>query len=395
MDFGFSKAEEELRREVRTFLEEEIRQGSFQVMEDAWMVANSQDFSRKLSKKGWIGMTYPREYGGGGRSYMDRLIVTEELLRYGAPVRAHWTPDRQVGPAIISFGTEEQKKEFLPKIIAGEMQISLGFSEPEAGSDLASLRATAIEQEDCFLANGQKIWTSGAHLADYIYMIARTDPSAPKKQHGLSVFLVSTKLPGVTIRPIVDIAGHSHFCEIFLEDVKIPKEALLGKKNRGWNQIGENLVFERAGMERLMTNYPLYERLKKYVRETEQGGQRLSEVPWIRAKMAEMEMRFETGRLLVYRCAWLLDQIGKTKYVPNWETAMTKAFCVDFEQDLANTATKIAGLYGNLVEGSKWVPLDGMIGRSYLFSPGYSLQGGSQEILRGIIAMRGLGLPRE
>jgi alkylation response protein AidB-like acyl-CoA dehydrogenase len=394
MEFGFSKDEEKLRQDVREFLQEEIRQGVFQITEDAWMTGTSREFSQKLAKRGWIGMTYPKEYGGGGRSYMERLIVTEELLRVGAPVRAHWTGDRQVGPAIAQFGTEEQKKEFLPKIIRGELTISLGFSEPEAGSDLASLRTTATEQEDCFLVNGQKIWTSSAHLSEYIYLLARTDQSVPKHR-GLSLFLLDTKLAGITIRPILDIVGHHHFCEVFLEDVKMPKNALLGKKNYGWNQVGENLVFERAGMERLMTNYPLYERLKAYVRETDQGERALSKIPWIRDKMAELEMRFETARLMVYRCAWQLDRIGQTKYVPNWETAMTKAFCVDFEQDLANSATKIAGLYGNLVEGSKWVPLDGMIGRSYLCSPGYSLQGGSQEILKGIIAMRGLGLPRE
>ena len=159
--------------------------------------------------------------------------------------------------------------------------------------------------------------------------------------------------------------------------------------------MGENLVYERAGFERLMTNYPLYESIVRYAKETIRSGKPLSQVPWIRSKLAEFEMRFEVGRLLIYRTTWLLDQISKTGYIPNWESAMAKAFCNDVEQDLANMATKIDGLYGLLAEGSKWAPLEGMIVRSYLFSPGYSLQGGSSEILRGIVAQRGLGLPRE
>ena len=394
MDFRFSPEQEKLRQEVRDFLEEEISGGTFRPREDSWMIGTSHAFSKKVSDKGWIGMTYPKQYGGGGRSYMERLIVTEEMLRYGAPVRAHWTGDRQVGPALIRFGSEEQKKRLLPGIIQGELTFALGFSEPEAGSDLASLRTTALEEGDGFVVNGQKVWTSSGHEAQYIYLLARTDPNVAKHR-GISLFIVDTKLPGITVRPILDLAGHHHFCEVFFDNVRVPKTALVGEKNRGWNQVGENLVYERAGFERLMTNYPLYENIVRYAKETTRGGRRLSQVPWIQSKLAEFEMRFEVGRLLIYRTTWLLDQIPQTGYLPNWESAMAKAFCNDVEQDLANMATKIDGLYGILAEGSKWVPLDGMIGRSYLFSPGYSLQGGSSEILRGIVAQRGLGLPRE
>jgi alkylation response protein AidB-like acyl-CoA dehydrogenase len=394
MDYGFSREEEKLRCEVRDFLEEEIRNDTFQTREDSWMIGTSHAFSKKVSAKGWIGMTYPKEYGGGGRSYMERLIVTEEMLRYGAPVRAHWTGDRQVGPALVHFGSEEQKKRLLPGIIQGELTFALGFSEPEAGSDLASLRTTAIEEGEEFVINGQKVWTSSGHEAQYIYLLARTDPNVAKHR-GISLFIVDTKLPGITIRPILDLAGHHHFCELFFDNVRVPKTALVGEKNRGWHQVGENLVYERAGFERLMTNYPLYENIVRYGKETIRGGRPLSQVPWIRSKLAEFEMRFEVGRLLIYRTTWLLDQIPQTGYIPNWESAMAKAFCNDVEQDLANMATKIDGLYGLLAEGSKWAPLGGMIVRSYLFSPGYSLQGGSSEILRGIVAQRGLGLPRE
>lgn len=393
MNFAFTEEQEQLRQEVRDFLEAEIAQGTFQPREDSWMVGFSREFSQKLGQKGWIGMTWPKEYGGGGRSYIDRLIVTEEMLRYGAPVHSHWTADRQIGPALIRYGTDEQKKEFLPRIIKGELTFALGFSEPEAGSDLASLRTTAVEKGDEFIVNGQKVWTSGAMEAHYISLLARTDPEATRHR-GLSQFMVDTSLPGITINPLLDLPGHYHYCEVFFDNTPVPKTALIGEKNRGFYQIGENLVYERAGLERLMTNYPVYDNLIKYVKETEHDGKKLSEIPWIRDQLAELTMKFEAGHLLMYRIAWMLDKVAETGYVPNWETAMTKAFGVDFEQQLANTATKIAGIYSTLTEESKWTPINGIIARSYLFSPGYSLQAGGSEILRGIVAMRGLGLPR-
>ncbi|MFC2067333.1 acyl-CoA dehydrogenase family protein [Chloroflexota bacterium] len=393
MNFAFTEEQEQLRREVRDFLEAEIAQGTFQPREDAWMVGNSREFSRKLGQRGWIGMTWPKEYGGGGRSYAERLVVTEELLRYGAPVHSHWTADRQIGPALMGHGTEEQRNKFFPGIIRGDLTVAFGFSEPEAGSDLASLRTTAVEKDNAFVINGQKVWTSGALEAHYIYMLARTDPEASKHK-GLSQFIVDTSLSGITINPLLDLPGHYHYCEVFFDNVSVPKTALVGEKNRGWYQVGESLVYERAGLERLMTNYPMYENLIKYVKETKHNGKKLSEIPWIRDRLAELLMKFEAGRLLVYRAAWLLDRVAETGYVPNWETAMAKTFCVDFEQQLANTATKIAGICSTLTKDSKWAPINGMIARSYLFSPGYSLQGGGSEILRGIVAMRGLGLPR-
>lgn len=394
MDFELTAEQRRLKQAVRDFLEEEIKQGSFVTTEDSWLTGFSPEFSRKLGQKGWIGMTYPKEYGGGGRSYMDRLVVTEEVLRYGAPVRAHWTGDRQIGPCILKYGSEQQKRQILDGIVKGELTFSLGFSEPNAGSDLASLKTTAIQQGDEFIINGQKVWTSGANLANYIYLLARTDPKAPKKQMGLSQLLVDTKLPGITIKLIQDLPGHHHYCEVFFDNVHVPKSMLIGEAGRGWAQVGESLVYERAGLERLMTNYPLYENLIKWVKETSHQGKKLSQVPWIRSKLAELEMKFDAGYVLTYRSAWMLDRIATTGYIPNWETSLAKTFCVDFEQELANAATKIAGLYGGLADGSRRVPINGMISRSYLFSPGYSLQAGSSEVLRGTIAMTGLGLPK-
>lgn len=390
MDFEFSEEQRRFRQEVRDFLEQEIRQGSFKPSCDAWIMGYSPEFTRKVAQRGWIGLTWPKEYGGQGRSYIDRLILTEEMLRYGAPAAYHWFADRQVGGSIIAFGTEEQKRELLPKIIRGEVCIGLGMSEPEAGSDLASLQTRAIEDGDDYIIDGQKVWTSGGSHMNWIYLLARTDPQAPKHR-GISEFIVDVSLPGITIRPIVDITGGVHFNEVFFDGVRVPRKYLIGEKNRGWVQVLNQLDYERSGMERLMGNYPLFEALIQYTKETKRNGKPLSEEPIIRSKLAQLKIEFEIGRLHMYRVAWVMDK-GRA---PNWESAMSKAYGTAFEQRLASTAIEILGLYGQLSPESKWVPLHGMAYHSYLSSKGYSLQAGTSEILKNILALRRLGLPSQ
>ncbi len=394
MDFKFNEEQEKFRQEVVAFLEEEMRQGAFQPISDGWVHGYSHEFSKKIAQKGWIGLTWPKEYGGQGRSWMDRLILTEELLRYGAPTGWHWSADRQMGPSIIKYGTEEQKKEFLPRIIRGEISMAIGMSEPEAGSDMASLQTRAIEDGDDFILNGQKVWTSGSHYANYIYLVARTDPSFPphdpKNYKGISEFIVPTDIPGITISPLLDMAGGGHFTEVFFDNARIPKTCLVGEKNRGFYQIMEQLDYERAGIERLMSNYVVFEWIIDYVKKTYRNGVPLSREPVIRDKIARLVMEFETGRLLCYRVAWVLDQ-GR---VPNYEAAVAKLYGTEFEKRLASEAMEILGFYGQLMPDSKYVPLSGSVVLSYLFSPGYSIQGGTSEILRNVIAQRGLGLPR-
>ena len=388
MEFRFSQEQERFRREVQAFLGEEIRKGTFMPRPDAWIEGHSPEFSRKLAQKGWIGLVFPKEYGGQGRGYLDRLVLTEELLRYGAPAASHWMTDRQIGPCILTYGSEELKQEFLPKIAKAEVFFGLGMSEPEAGSDLASVRTVAREEGDYYILNGQKVWTSGAQYSTHFYIIARTDPQAPKHQ-GLSEFIVAADLPGVTVRPLIGLTGYRCFNEVFLDEVRVHKKYLLGEKNRGWYQVTPQLDYERSGIERLMSNYPLFDALVKYAKETKRDGKPLSDDPIIRDKLAELKVEFEVGRLLVYRVAWLLDQ-GK---VPNYETAMTKVYCTEFQQRLVNVAMEILGLYGQLMPQSKWTPISGMAVSSYLFAPGYTIQAGTSEILRGIVATRGLGLP--
>jgi len=390
MDFRLSEEQENFRQEVRNFLEGEIKQGLWKPSCDAWIMAHDPDFTRRVSKKGWIGLTWPKEYGGQGRSYIDRLILTEEMLRYGAPAACHWFADRQIGGAIVHYGTDQQKRELLPLILNGDAYVGLGMSEPDSGSDLASLKTKAAENGDEFIIDGQKTWTSGGSAMNWIYLVARTDPDAPKHR-GISEFFFRTDLPGITVAPIQDITGGVHFNEVFFENVHIPKTALIGEKNKGFYQILNQLDYERSGMERLMANYPLFEALLKHVKETERNGQPLAQNPLVRSKLAQLKVDFEIGRLHMYRVAMVMDE-GRA---PNWESAMSKAYGTSFEQRLASAAIEIVGLYGQLSPESKWAPMNGMAYHSYLSSKGYSLQAGSSEVLKNILSLRKLQLPTE
>jgi alkylation response protein AidB-like acyl-CoA dehydrogenase len=382
MDFRFTPEQEAFRHDVRSFLRAALPQPPA-IPEDGWILGFDRAFSKKLAARGWIGLTWPREYGGQGKSYLDRLILTEELLRHSAPVAAHWLGDRQMGPSILRYGTPAQKERFLPGIISGDLVFCIGMSEPGAGSDLAGLQTRAEEDGDAFVLNGQKIWTSFAHLADYCYLVARTNTEVPKHK-GISEFLVDMKTPGITIKPIVDMTGAHHFNEVFFDNVRIPKDCLVGERDRGWYQIASQLDYERSGIERLMSNYPLIGAIRQYVQE---HGLNRSEV--VRHRLAQLHIEFTMGKLMVYKVAWLLTQ-GK---IPNAESAAAKAFCTEFEQRLAQAASEWLGGYGQLMPGSARALLNGRVARAYLYAPAYTIQGGTSTILRNIIAMRGLGLP--
>jgi len=385
MDFKFSEEQERFRQEVRGFLEGEIRQGLWQPSCDAWIQGYLPEFTKRVAARGWIGLAWPKEYGGQGRSNIDRLILTEEMLRYGAPAACHWFADRQIGRAILAYGTEQQRQELLPKIIKGEAYVGLGMSEPEAGSDLASLRTQAVEDGDDYIINGQKMWASCGMFMNYIYLVARTDPEAPKHR-GISEFVIATNLPGITITPTMDITGSTAWAEVFFDSVRVPQRYLIGEKNQGFYQILNQLDYERAGLERLMGNYPLFDAIIKFTKETKRNGKPLSQDALIRSKLAQLQVEFEIGRLLTYRVVLVIEE-GRA---PNVEAAMAKAYSTAFEQHLASTAMDILGLYGQLVAESKWAPILGMAPHSYLGSKGYSLQAGTSEILRNIVAGRGL-----
>jgi len=383
MDFGFTEEQNKFRQEVRNFLEEEIKKGYWEPACDAWIQGFDPEFSKRVAQRGWIGLTWPKEYGGQGLSYIDRLILTEEMLRYGAPAACHWFADRQIGGSIVTYGTDEQKRELLPKIVAGEAYIGLGMSETEAGCDLASLQTRATEDGDDYIINGQKTWTSGGSFVNYFYLLARTDPEAPKHR-GISEFIIPADLPGINRIPMIDITGTEAWNDVFFDGVRAPKKCLIGEKNRGFLQALQQLDYERSGMERLMGNYPLFDAIVQFTKEN-----KLSQEPVIRNKLAQLRIEFEVGRLLIYRVALVMDE-GRA---PNREAAMSKAYSTAFEQRLAKAAMEVLGPYGQLVSNSKLAPIRGLAVHSYLASKGYSLQAGTSEILKNVLATRGLGLP--
>ena len=381
MDFRPDEEQLTLRAGIRRFLNEHLPEP--RPLEDSWMVGFDREFSRKLGAAGWIGLTWPKRYGGRERSYLDRLVVTEELLRHAAPVTAHWFGDRQVGPALLAYGSEEQREEILPRIVRGEIAFCLGMSEPNAGSDLASLRTRAVEDGDAFVVTGQKIWTSFAHEADYCYLVARTDPEAPKHK-GISELLVDMRLPGIHVQPIVDMTGEHHFNEIHFDEVRVPRHSLVGEKNRGWYQIASQLDYERAGIERVLSNWVLFRDVIGLART-----EGLTRNPLVRDRIARLYTELEIGRQHVYRVAWWLSR----GVVPNRDASLAKAFGSETEQRVAELAGEILGTYAPLAPGSPAAKLGGRVARAMLFSPAYTIQGGTSNILRNILALRGLGLP--
>jgi alkylation response protein AidB-like acyl-CoA dehydrogenase len=380
MDFSLTAEQQAFRQEIRDFLAQEVTPQS--VTEDGWIVGFSREFSLKLGARGWIGLTWPKQYGGQARSYLDRVILTEELLRAGAPVAAHWLGDRQVGPALLAYGSEEQKADILPRLTRGELVFCLGMSEPGSGSDLASLRTKAVDEGDHFSLTGQKIWTSFAHVADYAYLVARTDSNAPKHK-GISEFLVDMRTPGITVRPLIDITGEHHFNEVFFDNVRVPKSYLIGEQNRGWYQIASQLDYERSGIERLLSNYPLFRDTVRYAQE-----KGLTKDPLLRNQLAQTQVELDLGRFMVYKVAWLLSQ----GHVPNHEAAMAKCFCTEIEQRIAQLVSQVLGDYAVLAPGSPAARLAGRAARTYLYAPAYTIQGGTSNVLRNIMAIRGLGL---
>jgi len=395
MRFTFTEEQNRFRQEVRDFLEAELEAGTFNVSSAGLVGPVSREFSRKMAERGWIGITWPREYGGQGRGYVDKMILMEELFKVQAPVGYHFSADRQVGPALMHFGSDWQKDYFLPRIVRAEddIEFCLLFSEPNAGSDLASVATKAEKDGDFYVINGQKVWTSRGHSAAYGWLLARTsfDSSVPNHRT-CSEFIVHMKTPGITVRPLINIVGEHSFNEVFFDDARIHKKYLVGKENEGFKQIMAQVDYERGGIERLMQNYPVYDRLRKYVAHLKNDDLEPERYAWMKDSMAQLEIEFNIGRLLCYYTAWMVDQ-GKTV---SSQAAMTKAFCTQYEQRVNDVAMRILGPISQIRKVSGWSPspfIEDLV-ESYLWGPSYTLQGGSVEVLKNIVAQRGLGLPR-
>lgn len=391
MDFAFTAEDQAFRQEVRDFIRTHWGMGDLVggvAGEAEEEFPRMRAFEKKLAERGWLTMAWPKEYGGSGASHIRQMIFREECAYHGAP-GSGGQGINMVGPCLMVHGTEEQKRRFLPPIARAEVVWCQGFSEPGSGSDLASLQTRAVADGDDYIINGQKIWTSNAQHADWIHVLARTDPDAPKHR-GITYFLVDMKSPGISIRPIRQMHGRSGFNETFFENVRVPRENVLGEVNRGWYAAATTLDFERSGVGRFAGGLRILEMLTDFCRETSIGGVPLIKKPGVREKLAELKIEHEVGRYLAYRVSWM-QGAGK---IPNYEASMSKLYGSELSQRLGQAGINIMGLYGNLYEGSKWAPLEAKMQVLYLSSVSATIAAGTSEIQRNIMATRGLGLPR-
>lgn len=364
----------DLRRDVRAFLRAARSEGRFEPTIDAWHVGFDPEFSSALGERGWLGVNWPREHGGRGGTALDRHVITEELLAAGAPVAAHWVSDRQSGPALLRFGGDRLKK-LLPAMAAGRLYFALGLSEPDSGSDLASVRTRAESCSDGWRLNGTKIWTSHAHRCHYITVLARTSGRYGDRHRGLSQIIVPLDSPGVRIRPIRLLDGSHHFNEVMFEDVVVPEDMLLGEEGHGWVQLRAELSLERSGPERMMSNHAILEHLAKDV-----------------ARYGEPQAEQAFGELMAEFLALRKMSIAVAAAVQGGEapvlsSALVKDLATQFEQQVVDTVRRI-------VPSRRRTPdtaLGRLLSAAVLYAPGMKFRGGTNEILRGIVAKE-LGL---
>ena len=388
MDFRFSDSEEKFREEVREFLRQELPAdwdgGTYG--EGGGAEEIGPRITKKLAERKWLAMAWPEEYGGLGAPHMQQLVYNEEMSYNAAPggysMGVAW-----VGPAVMLYGSEEQKQRFLPGITSGEDVWCTLYSEPEAGSDLASLQTRAVRDGDDFVINGQKIWTSGAQRSDWGWLAARTDPEAPKHK-GISTFAIRMDTPGITVRPLINMAGQSGFSEVFFDNVRVPKDSLVGELNRGWYQVAVALDFERSGIQAYAGGRRTLERLVEFVQEHPDETVRRN--PAIRNRLADRAVELAAGTNIAYRIPWMQSK----GMIPNYEASISKLFGSEFSQRLALTGVQLLGMYGGLEPESKWAPMKGRLERAYLQAVSSTIAAGTSEVQRGIIATRGLGLPR-
>ena len=383
MEFALSREEEAFRQEVRDFVDKEATPELIREAESGlgWGPC-IWELVRKLGRKRWLGLSWPKEYGGMGLSPIYRFILLEELDYRGVLPEGTLVGATMAGPTIMLHGTEEQKREYLPRIARGEIEFALGYTEPQAGSDVASLELRAEEAEDCYVLSGQKLFNTRTHYSQYHWLGVRTDTHAPKHR-GISLFIVDLKSPGITISPLWTLGG-VRTNEVFYDNVVVPKKNLVGEKNRGFYYMLTALEFERVISVGAIRR--VFEEVLKYVKDRPA----LKHNVLVRQKIAEIGTEIEAARLFIYRLAWLQTK----RIVTSYEAAALKVFVSELHQRLASSAMDILGLHGQLQTKSKCVPLDGKIERLCRESLYYTFAGGSSEILRSTIATRGLGLPR-
>lgn len=368
---------EEIRHSVRAFIDEERAAGRLPPPERIGL-GFDREMSKRIAAKGWIGLTWPKKYGGQERTALERYVMNEELLAAAVPVGAHWVADRQSGPVLLKFGNEAQREKFLPRIISGEITFTIGMSEPESGSDLASLKARGEKVEGGWRLNGRKIWTTNAHLAQYMIVLVRTSTVEGSRHAGLSQIIVDLSLPGITITPIVSMAGEHDFNEVLFEDVIVDDDALIGQEGNGWKQVSAELAYERSGPERWLSSFRLISELVD-VLGSEMQAATLEELGRLISHLLSL-------RQLSMSVAGMIQQ-GLS---PNVEASIVKDLGTKFEQETVRVVRNIVSAEGLIADG-RAERLKGLLVHAQKYAPAFTIRGGTNEILRGIIA-KGIGL---
>ena len=393
MDLNFTPEEEEFRLKVRRFLEENVPRSGLgdarEGREDKAWLERAKAWQRKLCEAGYVALAWPKEFGGQAMEPARQSIVNDELVRAKAPYLIGGSGLGMLGPTIISWGTEEQKKRYLPKILAAEEIWCQGYSEPGAGSDLASLKTRAEIVGDEFVVNGQKVWTSGAQYADMIFCLVRTDPDAPKHR-GISYILIDMHSPGITIRPLVQMTGERGFNEVFFDNVRVPRKNLVGKLNEGWMVANSTLLHERSVLGAATGSQQLFNRLLDLARTIKRDGRPLTQDPVIRQRLADLEIRVEAMRFHCYR--QLTDQIHGRP--PGTESMVNKLVGTELNHDIATAAMELMGDYSMLARKQEAVLDRGFWPYEWMFSLGLVIGGGTSHIQKNIIAERGLKMPK-
>ena len=399
MDFGFTPQQETLRQEVVRFIEENVTPEVMAEVEtslEGGRGPHHQKLLKKVAEKGWAGISWPKEYGGQDGSRIDQYLVEEEFNRVGISVGGAGSG----APAILMAGTEEQKKYFLPGLISGEIIFALGFTEPQAGADLAGLQCRAVRDGDDYAINGQKMYTSAAHYATHIYLMCRTDPDAPKHK-GISIFLVPMDTPGITVRPLWTIQsdppaplattyGMPRTNEVFFEDVRVPASAMLGEENMGWYVGAMGLNLDRVGASRYLISVRRDEDIINWIKDNDVDGRSLADDPAIRDKLAELWIEAQVCRLMTMRSMSLVEGGGNFTY----EGSAEKVWAPEHGVRTTETITQILGPYAQLLNGSEGAIEDGLFAHNVMGSFQSGINHGSVQVMRDQMARRGLGMPR-
>lgn len=392
MDFKLTPEQEKWRDEVRGFLEEVLTP---EIRKDLWESEGGElyrsegekAFWKKVAERGWLGMNWPKQYGGLEMSAIDQLVMLREFARAGAPPLPLTVTS--LAPTLIRFGTEENKAEWIPKIASGEVELALGYSEPDSGTDLASLQTRAVRDGDEWVINGQKIWNTHGHIATHEWLAVRTDPTAPKHK-GISVIIVPIDAPGVEVRPIWTW-GDMRTNQVFFTDVRVPASNLIGELNRGWYYIASALDLERVAIGAFSAELDvMFEELVEYAKRTRSDGELLINRPSVRRGLAELHRDLEIANLYGIKTASMID----AGLVPNKEASIQKFYGTELQTKMTSWAMSMMSLSGQLLKGDPRAPLNGAVESSYRKAPPGRFGGGTNEIQRNIVAQRGLGLPR-